>query len=140
MCLDFEGNPKRIAKSIKLAREQGVSYRLGSELEKTLYGCEDHYHENDTILHSWQVLSELLKMEETKSIICDVGMPALHNSVKYNCRIIFLYNKIILIRPKLALANDLNYRKLYWFTPWFKRKQLKVLFCHHASQTLLDRF
>ena len=55
-----------------------------------------------------QVLSELLKMEETKDMICDVGMPVLHNGVKYNCRIIFLYKKIILIRPKLALANDVS--------------------------------
>lgn len=54
-CLDFEGNHKRIEESIKLASVQGASYRLGSELEITSYGCEDHYHENDTIMHSWQV-------------------------------------------------------------------------------------
>ena len=53
--LDFEGNLARIAESIKLASQQGASYRLGSELEITSYGCEDHFNENDTELHSWQV-------------------------------------------------------------------------------------
>ena len=123
--LDFEGNHARIVQSIKLASEQGASYRLGSELEITSYGCEDHFHENDTVLHSWQVLANLLTMEECKQMICDVGMPVVHKSVQYNCRVIFMYKKILLIRPKLACANDANYRELRWFTPWFKRKVLE---------------
>ena len=120
--LDFDGNLARITQSIKSAKLQGASYRLGSELEITSYGCEDHYYENDTITHSWQVLAELLKLEETKHMICDVGMPVIHKSVRYNCRVIFMYKKILLIRPKLACANDGNYRELRWFTPWFKQK------------------
>ena len=54
-CLDFQGNYERIVKSIQLSREQNSTYRLGSELEITGYGCGDHFFEQDTVLHSWQV-------------------------------------------------------------------------------------
>jgi NAD+ synthase (glutamine-hydrolysing) len=36
--------------------------------------------------------------------------------VLYNCRIIILNGKILLIRPKLWLANDGNYREERFFT------------------------
>ena len=38
------------------------------------YGCNDHFHESDTFLHSWQVLAELLVAPECQDILCDVGM------------------------------------------------------------------
>lgn len=38
------------------------------------YGCADHFQESDTLLHSWQVLAELLQAKETQDIVCDVGM------------------------------------------------------------------
>ena len=47
-------------------------------------------------------------MNESKNMICDVGMPVVHKSVRYNCRVIFLYKKILLIRPKMACANDVS--------------------------------
>ena len=30
--------------------------------------------------------------------------------------------KILLIRPKMWLANDGNYRELRWFTPWARER------------------
>lgn len=36
----------------------------------------------------------------------------------YNCRIICHNKKILLIRPKLSLAQDGNYREMRYFTPW----------------------
>lgn len=30
--------------------------------------------------------------------------------------------KILLIRPKMALANEGNYRELRWFTPWSRSR------------------
>jgi predicted amidohydrolase len=41
-------------KSVKIAKEKGAAYRLGPELEITGYGCNDHFFESDTFLHSWQ--------------------------------------------------------------------------------------
>lgn len=38
------------------------------------YGCGDHFLESDTLLHSWQVLAELLSSPETEGIVCDIGM------------------------------------------------------------------
>lgn len=38
------------------------------------YGCADHFYESDTLLHSFQVLKELLESPVTEDIICDVGM------------------------------------------------------------------
>jgi len=40
------------------------------------YGCSDHFLESDTLLHSFQVLAELLTSSVCTDIICDVGMYA----------------------------------------------------------------
>ncbi len=53
-------------------------------------------------------------------MIIDVGMPVLHKSSRYNCRVLIYNKQILLIRPKLFLANDGNYREMRWFTPWSK--------------------
>ena len=49
--------------------------------------------------------------------------PIVHKNVIYNCRVIIHDKKIILIRPKMWLANDGNYRELRYFTPWSKHRQ-----------------
>lgn len=126
--LDFEGNLKRILQSITIAKAHGASYRLGPELEIPGYGCNDHFLESDTLLHSFQVLALLLKSPITKDMICDVGMPVMHRNVRYNCRVIFLNSKILLIRPKMTLACDANYREGRWFTKWTKAKQTEEYF------------
>ncbi|KAG9471780.1 hypothetical protein GDO78_022853 [Eleutherodactylus coqui] len=89
------------------------------------YGCSDHFFESDTILHSFQVLAKLLESPITTDIICDVGMPVMHKNVRYNCRVIFLNKKILLIRPKMVMANAGNYRELRWFTPWNKSRDVE---------------
>ncbi|GAA99384.1 uncharacterized protein L969DRAFT_93843 [Mixia osmundae IAM 14324] len=121
--LDFDGNLERILESIRLAKERGAKLRVGPELEITGYGCFDHFLEGDTVLHSWQVLAKLLSDPATRDILCDVGMPVVHKNVLYNCRILFYNAKILLIRPKLWLANDGNYRELRYFTPWTRHRQ-----------------
>ena len=54
------------------------------------YSCADHFYESDTVLHSWEVLVELLCNRACYGIIVDVGMPVRHKNVLYNCRIILL--------------------------------------------------
>ena len=51
-------------------------------------------------------------------MLCDFGMPVMFQSVRYNCRLLCLNRRILLIRPKLFLANDGNYRETRWFTRW----------------------
>ncbi|XP_044895632.1 glutamine-dependent NAD(+) synthetase isoform X9 [Felis catus] len=134
--LDFEGNLQRILKSIEIAKCKGATYRLGPELEICGYGCWDHYYESDTLLHSLQVLAALLESPVTQDIICDVGMPVMHRNVRYNCRVIFLNRRILLIRPKMALANEGNYRELRWFTPWSRTRQTEEYFLPRMLQSL----
>lgn len=116
--LDFEGNLERILLSIEVAKERGARYRLGPELEVPGYGCLDAFLEGDTLRHSWEVLAELLRGDHTDGILCDVGMPIMHRNVRYNCRVFLLNRKILLIRPKMALAQDGNYREARYFAPW----------------------
>mmetsp|Transcript_63361 Transcript_63361/g.182354 ORF Transcript_63361/g.182354 Transcript_63361/m.182354 type:complete len:747 (+) Transcript_63361:88-2328(+) len=117
--MDFKGNLARILESIKEAKSQGCTFRTGPELEITGYGCEDYFLENDTFIHSWDSLGEVLKSGVTNGILCDIGMPVMHRNVPYNCRVICLNGRILGIRPKFLLANDGNYREMRYFTPWY---------------------
>lgn len=43
---------------------------------------------------------------------------AVHAGVLYNCRVMVHRSRILLIRPKLYLANDGNYRETRYFAGW----------------------
>ncbi|KAL3883279.1 hypothetical protein ACJMK2_029562 [Sinanodonta woodiana] len=134
--MDFEGNFQHILESIKQAKEKGATYRLGPELEICGYGCSDHFMESDTFLHSWQSLAQLLCSPVCQDIICDVGMPVMHKNIPYNCRVIFLNRKILLIRPKMVLCNDGNYRETRFFSEWAKPKQIEDYFLPRMIQDI----
>ncbi|KAL8053347.1 hypothetical protein ABFX02_05G065100 [Erythranthe guttata] len=116
--MDFDCNMKNIKESISRAKESGAVIRLGPELEITGYGCEDHFLELDTVNHAWDCLKELLLGDWTDGILCSFGMPIIKGSERYNCQVLCLNRKIVMIRPKMWLANDGNYRELRWFTAW----------------------
>ncbi|KAH9603123.1 hypothetical protein KSS87_002697, partial [Heliosperma pusillum] len=122
--MDFDNNLTNIKESISLAKAAGATIRLGPELEITGYGCEDHFLELDTINHAWECLKELLLGDWTDGILCSFGMPILSNSVRYNCQVLCMDRKIIMIRPKMWLANDGNYRELRWFTTWKNKYEI----------------
>ncbi|KAK6498782.1 glutamine-dependent NAD(+) synthetase [Arthrobotrys musiformis] len=126
--LDFEGNAERIIESIRLAKAAGASLRVGPELEITGYGCQDHFLEGDTYLHAWEMFAKVIGNEECQDIILDIGMPVAHKNVRYNCRVIALNRKILLIRPKIWLANDGNYREMRWFTPWSRPRHTETYY------------
>ena len=109
---------KRTLRSCQLAKEAGASYRLGPELELSGYGCEDHFFEADTFAHCWESLVDLLEKGASDDLVCDFGMPLLYNGVRYNCRVICYNRKILLVRPKIALADGGNYRESRWFTAY----------------------
>ena len=74
-----------------MAKEMGATYRLGPELEVSGYSCEDHFHEGDTIKHSWQTMADILRDDNlTKDILCDIGMPVIFRDTLYNCRVMCL--------------------------------------------------
>ena len=101
-----------------MAKQAGAKMRTGPELEICGYGCEDHFYEGDTLLHCWEVLAVLLDHKQCQDILIDVGMPVMHKNVTYNCRIVFLNKRILLIRPKMILCDEDNYRESRWFTAW----------------------
>jgi NAD+ synthase (glutamine-hydrolysing) len=123
--LDFEGNADRIIESIRQAKAAGASLRVGPELEITSYGCADHFLEGDTFLHSWEMLARIIEDPDCQDILVDVGMPVRHRNVRYNCRVMFYNKKILLIRPKMFLANDGNYREMRFFSPWQRVREVE---------------
>ncbi|OWM85193.1 hypothetical protein CDL15_Pgr027980 [Punica granatum] len=123
--MDFDCNMKNIKESISKAKEAGAVIRLGPELEVTGYGCEDHFLELDTLTHAWECLKDILLGDWTDGILCSIGMPVIKGSERYNCQVLCMNRKILMIRPKMWLANDGNYRELRWFTPWKGKYQLE---------------
>ncbi|XP_043690874.1 glutamine-dependent NAD(+) synthetase-like [Telopea speciosissima] len=122
--MDFDCNLRNIKESIERAKEAGAVIRLGPELEITGYGCEDHFLELDTVTHAWECLKDILVGDYTEGILCSIGMPIIKGSERYNCQVLCLDRKILMIRPKMWLANDGNYRELRWFTAWKQEDQL----------------
>ena len=124
------------------AKAAGARYRLGPELEIPGYGCEDHFHEPDTIAHSWEVLGDIVTSGESSGILLDIGMPVIHRGVRYNCRVFALEGKVLLVRPKLHLADDGNYREGRYFTTWKRPgayEEHRYAPSHLAGRTGADR-
>ena len=121
--LDYEQNTARIIESIKQAKQKGAKVRVGSELEVCGYECGDHFLEQDLYLHCWEMLERILKDDTLYDILIDIGMPVQHRGVQYNCRIICLNGKILLIRPKMSLAGDFNYFETRHFTQWMRPRE-----------------
>ncbi|XP_078148812.1 glutamine-dependent NAD(+) synthetase-like isoform X1 [Carex rostrata] len=122
--MDFDTNLKNIKESIRQAKEAGAKIRIGPELEITGYGCEDHFLEEDTVNHAWECLAEILTGDWTEGILCSIGMPLTFENVRYNCQVFCMNRQILMIRPKMTLAHDGNYRELRWFSAWKKKEEL----------------
>lgn len=118
LSLDFNNNLKNVLESLYLAKKLGAKYRLGPELELSGYSCEDHFLELDTYLHIEESLAIILSSDISENFLCDIGCPMLFNNCRYNCRVFILNHQIVLIRPKIALANDGNYFEKRFFTNW----------------------
>lgn len=134
--MDFHANLRRIKASISKARKQHATYRLGPELEITGYACEDHFLEPDTFTHTWQSIAELISEGYTDHILVDIGAPVLHRHVPYNARIFILNREILLIRPKLDLADYGNYREPRWFRAWNRKRPLEQFFIPPELQSV----
>ncbi|MCO5595719.1 hypothetical protein L7F22_049765 [Adiantum nelumboides] len=88
----------------------------------------------------WECLQDILLSDLTTDILCSIGMPVVHCGVRYNCNVLCFNGRILLIRPKLYLANDGNYRELRWFSAWknpqhFEELQLPFVIAKAISQS-----
>ena len=119
--LDFEGNKNRIKLAINNAKKLKSTILLLPELVTTGYSCEDHFYEYETYMLSMDIIREICNDPIlTKDIMVVLGVPVIHEGVKYNTMFFISNNKINLIRPKKILADDGNYREARWFTAWSK--------------------
>ncbi|KAI0183264.1 NAD+ synthase [Xylaria flabelliformis] len=134
--LDFEGNRDRILESIKVAKSMGARVRTGPELEIPGYGCLDHHLEGDTFAHSWEVLAHIISDEACKDMLVDLGMGCRHRNVRYNCRVLCTYKKVLFIRPKMSLANDGLYREARHFTAWVKPMQTETYYLEEVIEKI----
>jgi len=123
--LDFEGNKKRIFRSIEMCKSMGCTYRAGGECEVTGYSCEDHFKELDTIYHCWEIVAELLSTDLSVDIIVEMNMPVVHRSVCYNCKVLVCNRKILCVRPKTEMADENIYRESRYFIPWVPHRDGK---------------
>jgi len=115
----------------------GASYRLGPELEVCGYSCEDHFFEPDTVKHSWEMIADIIADPElTKDILCDIGMPVEYKGTLYNCKIYILNQEILLLRPKLFMADGDNYRENRHFKPW--NMEDRQLYDFHLPKCVTD--
>ena len=76
-----------------------------------LAGDIERWRREDPGLVSYEVVT-------LGKIVIDVGMPVTHCGARYNCRVIIYDGRVWLIRPKMALADDGNYREPRWFAAW----------------------
>lgn len=133
--LDLKGNKERIITASRQAKSKGAGLLITPELSITGYGCLDHFLELDLYEQCWEVLQDIMDHPDCQDIILHVGMPVEHDSCYYNCCIVIHNRKIVLIRPKLSLANDGNFREMRYFTPW-PRKSPAALDIHYLPAAL----
>ncbi|CAK7234040.1 glutamine-dependent NAD(+) synthetase [Sporothrix bragantina] len=134
--LDFEGNTNRIIRSIHEAKIAGAKLRVGPELEISGYDCLDHFLEGDLYLHCWQQMYRILTDKSCYGILLDIGMPVLHRGNRFNCRVLAINGKIIMIRPKLYLASDGNYRENRYFIAWHGPRHVEEYYLPPMMQDL----
>ncbi|KAG5220027.1 glutamine-dependent NAD(+) synthetase [Salix suchowensis] len=121
---DSSGKLERILTSISIAKSKGAT--LGG------YGCLDHFLEGNLFCTGCVCAAKANQLTRVR--------PVVHKNVIYNCRVIIYDRKILLIRPKMWLANDGNYRELRYFTPWVKHRQREDHYLPRIIQTITRQF
>ncbi|KAL9084001.1 MAG: hypothetical protein Q9165_008277 [Trypethelium subeluteriae] len=119
--LDYTGNLGRIKDAVRQARAKGAGILLTPELSISGYGLLDHFLELDTVMHCWEIVAEILQDKDLYGIVIDVGLPVIHRGVLFNCRCIMVDGDIKLIRPKMTLASEGQFRENRYFTAWPRR-------------------
>lgn len=79
-----------------------------------------------------------MQSPDTQNLLCDIGMPIIHRNSRYNCRVFLWNGQILLIRPKMHMADDGNYRESRWFNPWIRaghtEEHALPPFMHHVQR------
>ena len=105
---------------------------LLSAFQYTMYNCK-------TIFKINGIIGNFLIYFIFTVLQIDVGMPVMHKNITYNCRVVFLNKKILLIRPKQILCDDGNYRETRWFTAWTKRRYTEDFYLPRMIQKITNQ-
>jgi NAD+ synthase (glutamine-hydrolysing) len=114
--LDWCHNTANILEAIRQAKEVGIRLLCLPELTITGYGCEDLF------LSDWvyeQAFAELLKLlPHTVDLAVIIGLPFLHQDVKYNGAALLSNGALVSIRLKMFLPKEGVHYEPRWFEPW----------------------
>ncbi|KAI9858054.1 MAG: glutamine-dependent NAD(+) synthetase [Trichoglossum hirsutum] len=118
--LDFQGNAERILESIRQAKAAGGKF----DVRFPILNCLPSFPGAARVIGRVpvnQTFKKIVLTGETSLASLRIG-PELeitgYGNVRYNARVISFNKTILLIRPKLSLANDGNYREMRYFSPW----------------------
>lgn len=124
--MDFTGNQTRILESIRQAKlEYNAKVRVGPELEITGISCGEHFLEPDTIYHSWESLTGILKLTKTApfdDMLCVIGMPVNYRRELYNTAVFIFSGRILLIRPRLVQTESNTFKASRYFAAWTEKQ------------------
>ena len=136
--MNFEHNYDVFMSSLIEAKAQGSKFHLGSELNVTGHGCLAHFKEPETLKAANEILVKILKNAPI-GIAYTVNMPWLHNDVLYNAVVVCLNGQILHVCPKIAMADDGNYREGQFFTPWDSSKGIRETPLPDVLQTVTKK-
>ncbi|KAK7927948.1 NAD+ synthase (glutamine-hydrolyzing) [Apiospora marii] len=136
----------------KFAKDKGPTVRTGPELEIPGYGALDRHIGNfdvpieimsdwklivetkgATFAHFWEVLADTISDEVCKDMLIELGMGCRHRNIRYNCRVLCTYKRVLFTRPKMSLANDGPYREARHFTAWANPLQMETYYLEESS-------
>lgn len=116
--LDWEKNLQHILSVIRQAKREQVRILCLPELCITGYGCEDWFL-CDYVPE--KALDQLYKIvPECKGIAVAVGLPVVHQGVRYNSVCMIDDGRILGFSVKQILAKTDIYYEYRWFSPWKK--------------------
>ena len=114
--MDWEHNVRNIISSIRQAKSENIKLLCLPELCITGYGCEDMF------LSDWLLEKVQLKLKdiilETDGIAIAVGLPVVHEDLRFNTTWFIENRKVLGIYAKQKLANDGVHYEPRWFQEW----------------------
>lgn len=130
--LCWEDNVDTIVKAIEEGKKSQVDLLCFPELALTSYGCEDLFLSDWLYEKAELFLSRVISY--TKGISISIGVPVLHQGIRYNA-VVFVENQLIKgIVAKQNLAIDGVHYEYRWFTPWEPAKVVDFVLCEQKTQ------
>ncbi|MFB6263247.1 MAG: nitrilase-related carbon-nitrogen hydrolase, partial [Bradymonadaceae bacterium] len=114
--LDWSGNRRRIATTIRRARDREVGVLCLPELCVTGYGCEDAFHSPDLADRALEVVADLEPL--TDDIVVSVGLPIRFRGALYNATCLLADGDARGFVAKRHLAGDGVHYEPRWFNAW----------------------